>query len=85
MVVCPTRNQPVEFVLEGKIVMRGFVDCDGFEDGTAHQSHSCNDGEVRSHAEPQEFAWIKITEVGLSHEIRKTGQRTWAKMPSADV
>ena len=70
-----------KFVLKGKVIMRGVLMSDGFENGTAHQEHSCNDGEMRPHATTAEFAWIRIAEVGLSEPIRPTGQRTWAKMP----
>jgi hypothetical protein len=81
MISCPNRGDTVSFVLKGKIVMRGVVESNGFENGTAHQQHSCNDGAVRPHATMPEFAWIRIEEVGLSENIRPTGQRTWAKMP----
>ena len=81
MVVCPKKGDSVVFVLKGKIVMKGVVDSDGFVTGTDHQTDSCNsDDGVRSHAEICDFAWIMITEVGLSQEIRKTGQRTWVSM-----
>lgn len=81
MVSCPNKGDLVSFVFRGKVIMRGIVDSNGFEYGTEHQLHSSNIGEYRSHAEIEEFVWVKITEVGLSEEIRKTGQRTWAKMP----
>ena len=81
MVSCPKKGDLVSFVFKGKIIMRGVVDSNGFEYGTEHQLHSSNIGEYRPHAEIKEFVWVKITEVGLSEEIRKTGQRTWAKMP----
>ena len=81
MVSCPQKGDTVFFVLKGKIVMRGIVESNGFENGTAHQEHSCNDGTIRPHAIPTEFVWIRIEEVGLSENIRHTGQRTWAKMP----
>ena len=80
MVSCPQKGDHVSFVYHGMIVMRGVVDSDGFEHGTDHQAHSSNRGEYRLHAVHPEFAWIKITEVGLSEPIHKTGQRTWAKM-----
>ena len=81
MISCPKKDDTVSFVLKGKIVMRGVVESDGFELGTAHQEHSCNDGALRLHATNPQFAWIRIEEVGLSENIRPTGQRTWAKMP----
>ncbi len=81
MVKCPKKGDAVSFVLKGKVVMRGFVDSSGFEFGTNHQEHSCNIGKHRLHAEPQEFAWVQIEQVGLSENIRCTGQRTWAIMP----
>lgn len=81
MVLCPKKGDIVSFVLKGNVVMRGIVDSDGFENGTAHQHHSCNTGVTRRHAITTKFIWIKITEVGLSEYIRPTGQATWAKMP----
>lgn len=81
MISCPKKGDIVSFVLKGKIVMRGVVESDGFEHGTAHQEHSCNNGALRFHATIPEFVWIRIEEVGLSENIRPTGQRTWAKMP----
>jgi hypothetical protein len=81
MVSCPIRGDSVSFVINKKVVMRGWVDSDGFENGTDHQNHSCNIGIIRPHSDTPEFVWIKITEVGLSEDIRPTGQRTWAKMP----
>ncbi len=79
MINLPRRGDNVVFVLKGKIVMKGFVDSDGFQTGTAHQNHSCNIGQNRIHAVPEEYAMVRITDVKLSQEIRKTGQRTWAK------
>ena len=81
MVLCPKKGDAASFVLKGKVVMRGIVESNGFENGTYHQEHSCNTGEDRPHAVPTEFVWINITEIGLSEDIRPTGQRTWAKMP----
>jgi hypothetical protein len=81
MIVCPTMNDSVAFVMKGKIVMRGIVESNGFENGVCHQEDSCNVGDVRPHSVPTEFVWVRITEVGLSESIRNTGQRTWAKMP----
>lgn len=83
---CPMKVNPIKddlvcFVFKGKIVMRGFVESNGFENGTDHQNHSCNIGTNRLHAEPTEFAWVRITEIGLCENIRPSGQRTWAKMP----
>jgi len=82
MVSCPRRGDAVSFVLRQKIIMKGTVASDGFEVGTAHQEDPYNRGKRRDHAEPSEFAWIKIEEVGLSIVIRRTGQSTWAKMPA---
>jgi len=81
MVTCPKKGDNVSFVLKGKIVMKGIVESDGFVIGIDHKKDSCNLGEHRIHALTNEFAWIKITEIGLSIDIRPTGQRTWAKMP----
>ena len=81
IVLCPKKGDVASFVLRGKVVMRGIVESDEFENGTDHQQHSCNSGEARPHSVPTEFVWIRITEIGLSEDIRPTGQRTWAKMP----
>ena len=81
MVSCPQKGDTISFVYKGKVVMRGHMDSEGFERGVAHQEHSCNIGEQRPHAETLEFAWVNITDIGLSEAIRHTGQRTWAKMP----
>ena len=81
MVLCPKKEDHVSFVLKGKVVMRGIVQSNGFENGTYHQQDSYNTGTARPHAVPTEFVWIEITEVGLSEDIRRTGQATWAKMP----
>jgi len=81
MVSCPKKGDLASFIIKGKVVMRGTVESDGFENGTENQTDSCNIGIVRPHAVPSEFVWIRITEVGLSEDIRPTGQRTWAKMP----
>ena len=82
MVSLPRRGDSVSFVLGQKIVMKGTVASDKFEVGTAHQEDPYNKGERRGHAEPSEFAWIQIESVGLSIDIRRTGQSTWAKMPA---
>ncbi len=81
MVLCPKLGDLVYFVMKGKIIMKGIVESDGFENGIYHQEHSCNIGGIRHHSIPTEFVWIKITEVGLSENIKPTGRRTWAKMP----
>jgi len=81
MVSCPKKGDVVSFVCKGKIVMKGHVESDGFVHGIDHQNHSCNVGDTRPHSTHPEFAWIRITEVGLSETIRPSGQRTWAKMP----
>jgi hypothetical protein len=74
----PKRGDVVYFVFKRKIVMKGKV-CSNVEIGNYHQIHSCNIGTNRPHSEPSEFIWINITEVGLSENVRKTGQRTWVK------
>jgi hypothetical protein len=80
MISRPGKGDTVVFVLKGKIVMKGRVESDGFIEGTSHQAHSCNEGAVRPHETVSEFAWIRIEEVGLSENIRRTGQRTWVKI-----
>lgn len=80
MVLCPKRGDVASFVLNKKVVMKGIVESDGFENGTDHKEHSCNMGEERPHSVPNEFVWIRITEIGLSEDIRPTGQRTWVNM-----
>ena len=80
MISCPKKGDITLFVLKGKIVMKGIVESDGFEHGLDHQEHSCNTGTIRSHALVNEFAWVRIEEIGLSEYIRPTGQRTWAKV-----
>lgn len=79
MVVVPRLGDDIAFVYRGKIVMRGIMESDGFVSGDAHKQHSCNLGEQRPHTDVTEFAWVRITTVGLSEDIRKTGQRTWAR------
>ena len=81
MRLCPKKGDVASFVLNKKVVMRGIVDSDGFENGTDHQHHSCNIGATRPHSLSTQVVWIRITEIGLSEDIRLTGQRTWAKMP----
>ena len=76
----PKRGDEVVFVTKRRIVMRGYVDSDGFVYGTDHREHSCILGNTRPHVNTDEFAWIKITEFGLSEEIENTGQRTWVKL-----
>lgn len=80
MVSCPKKGDIVKFALNGKIVMTGIVDSNGFEIGTAHQEDTYNIGDVRPHSIPDEFVWIIINEVGLSETILPTGQRTWVKI-----
>jgi len=80
MVSVPKIGDMVSFVMKGKIVMKGIVESNGFENGTDHKEHSCNVGVMRYHSIPTEFVWVRIEEVGLSENIRPTGQRTWAKM-----
>jgi hypothetical protein len=81
MVVCPQKGDNVSFVCKGKIIMKGIVDSNGFENGIDHQIDTYNLGKSRPHSITSEFAWIIITDIGLSEDIRRTGQRTWAKMP----
>jgi hypothetical protein len=82
MVSCPEKGDTVSFVSKGRIVMKGIIESNGFQLGTDHQEDVYNTGGGRAHAIPLEFAWIRIIEVGLSEPIRRTGQRTWAKMPN---
>lgn len=79
MVNKPKRDDIVKFVLKGKIVMRGEFDCEKFIAGNEHQASLCNRGELRDrlHALNQEYAWIRITEVGLHQRVPFTGQATW--------
>ncbi len=80
MVALPQRDDTVDFVYKGQVRMRGTVASDGFVTGTAHQNDDCNSGEVRPHAELNQFAWIRINDV-LAEPIAVpfTGQRTWLK------
>ena len=83
MVSCPEKGDTVSFVSKGHIVMKGIIESNGFQLGTEHQQPCVyNKGGERAHAIPLEFAWVRIIEVGLSEPIRRTGQRTWAKMPN---
>ena len=75
----PQKGDIAIFILKGKIVMKGVVDSDGFENGSYHRIHSCNIGDNRKHTDSPEFAWVDITEVGLSEDVRLTGQQTWIK------
>ncbi len=82
MVALPQRGDSVDFVLKGKIRMRGTVASDGFVTGTAHQNDDCNSGEARPHAELNQFAWVLINEVvsePVARAVPFTGQRTWLK------
>jgi hypothetical protein len=84
MVAVPRKNDRVNFVISGKIVMRGYVENDGFLVGDTHKDeHSCVKGTFsdRPWDHVNEYLWVKIEQVGLSIPIRPTGQRTWAKMP----
>lgn len=68
----------VHFIYKKKLVMKGIVHSKGFETGIYHQiHHSCNIGKNREHTASPEFAWVDITEVGLSEDVRHTGQQTW--------
>jgi hypothetical protein len=60
--------------------MKGVVLTDGFMEGDDHKTHACNLGTVRPHAEMKEYAYVKITEIGLAHAIAPSGQRTWAQV-----
>jgi len=73
----PERGDTVLFIFRGRVVMEGTVDSDGFENGINHQHHSCNIGNNRDHTIHAEFAWVNVTEVGLSRPVRTTGQQTW--------
>jgi len=81
----PRKNDRVNFVISGKIVMRGYVDTDGFLEGDAHKDeHSCVKGTLRERPwdHVNKYLWVKIDEILKVPElIRRTGQRTWAKMP----
>jgi predicted RNA-binding protein len=84
MVVVPRKNERINFVMKGEIVMRGYVESEGFIQGEIHkEEHSCVKGTLRDRPwdHINEYAWVKITEVGLNEPIKRTGQRTWAKMP----
>lgn len=86
MAVVPLKNDRINFVISGKIVMRGYVENDGFLVGDAHKDeHSCVIGTLRDRPwdhRVNEYLWVKIDEVLKEPElIRPTGQRTWAKMP----
>lgn len=80
MKILPVKGDSVSFVFKGKIVMKGIVDSETFETGIYHQNHSCNLGTNREHAEPKEFIWVQIQNVGLSIDIPPSGQRTWAQL-----
>lgn len=77
MKTLPQMGDSVRFVYKGRIVMRGIIYSDGFEYRPSAEEHSCNMGIQRPHAESNEYAWVNITEVGLSEYIRRTGQQTW--------
>ena len=85
MVVVPRKNDRVNFVISGKIVMRGYVENDGFLVGDTHKDeHSCVKGTFRDRPwdHVNEYLWVKIEEILEEPElIRPSGQRTWAKMP----
>ena len=77
MVKVPSKGDIVYFVLKGKIIMKGYLETDGFITGDAHRNHSCNIGQIRPHTIKDEYAICKITDVDLAIDIRHTGQRTW--------
>ena len=76
----PQKNDNVFFVIKGKIRMKGIVKINGFIKGINHQEDKYNNGNVRNHAEVEEFTWIDIIEVELDEPIRHMGQRTWVKI-----
>lgn len=81
MKVCPQEGDHVSFVLQGVVVMRGVVLSNGFERGVEHQTHACNKGSERTHAEHPEYAQIEITTLCSGGEkVRRTGQATWARV-----
>lgn len=80
MVILPEKGDTVKFILQGRVVMKGTIESDGFISGTAHREHSCNTGDSRPHSEVDEFAWVQISEIGLSEPVSKSGQRTWLKL-----
>ena len=80
MISCPQKGDIVLFVIKGKIRMRGIMESNGFETGTCHQEHSCNTGTIRPHEFVEEYARVKIIEVGLSDDIDFFGQHTWHKL-----
>lgn len=81
MKVCPQEGDHVSFVFQGYVVMRGVVLSNGFERGLEHQTHVCNKGSERTHAEHPEYARVNITELCEGGEkVRRTGQATWARV-----
>ena len=78
MVNCPKKGDEVYFVYNKKIVMRGVVDSEGFEErsNAPHRYHSSNTGKNRPHTKCNEFI---ITEIGLSVDVKHRGQRIWMK------
>jgi hypothetical protein len=83
MVNCPKKGDEVVFVYDKKIVMKGIIDSDGFEErneqNAPHRYHSSNIGGNRPHTICNEFIWVYITEIGLSEDARHRGQRAWMK------
>jgi hypothetical protein len=73
------KNDIVYFVYNRKIVMKGYVDSDKFEENSKLQFHSCNIGNNRQH-DVHEYVYIYVTEIGLSENIAWKGQRTWVKL-----
>lgn len=89
MRVRPVRDDKVVFVCQGKIVMRGVLVSDGFVSGVGHQRDVYNRGAVREHAEPTEYADVRIdtvyhTDNPGAKAVRPTGQRAWAKIKPED-
>ena len=63
----------VDFVINGKIAMKGIIETDGFIIGNEHQKYSkYNIGEKRIHTETLEYVWVNITKIGLSDDIINT-------------
>ncbi len=79
MIKLPKKNDIVHFVYNRKIVMKGYVDSDKFEENSKLQFHSCNIGNNRQH-DVHEYMYIYVTEIGLSENIAWKGQRTWVKL-----
>jgi len=73
MRIVPKKDDLVLFVIKGHVIMKGFIEEDGFRVGTAHREHSCNLGSVRAHSPPNEFAWVHS--ISLSGRASTRGSR----------